>query len=617
MSGDEMKTRIATKVVLIFAVAALAACGDDGGSDGTSTPDMSPAMTPDMNPDANPDSTPDANPDSTPDANPDSNPDMMPDPIEVCEGVCDQILACADLVDNCDADALEDAAELCDTTCAANEAARDQIIGAGQLSCEETSAIAIMSLGLGDACGGDDPIVIPETYSFDNEEGDSTLSYSGQTARHVLISDLKAGVSVLSSLIDNDEFRPTDDGEVVGYFDFWFRHDSEADGDEGFILSTDPATLQTTYNEISSGKNIFGKIAGNDTTTDYKDWSTDFVGWSDQSLAQFGGDLGSPEQFVVAIFETIEENAINRADGLVREDNDGNQLPVYVLQNGVDLNQVLQKFLLGAVAFHQGCDDYLDYDNDNPIDGKGLFADNTTIVEGKTYTALAHAWDEGFGYFGAARNYGAYTDDEIAGKGGRPEFANGYNDANGDNSIDLKSEFNFGASVNAAKRDRAANAPTDFTNDAFTAFRTGRAIIQNAVGRDLTEDEMTALQAESDKARLAWDKAIAATAVHYINDTLQDMSAFDTDDYSFTNHAKHWSELKGFAMSLQFNPISPLNMHVGHVNDLIGDSPVLEGSDPAAIASYRESLIEARDMFKNMYGFDETNMGDANGENGW
>jgi hypothetical protein len=70
-------------------------------------------------------------------------------------------------------------------------------------------------------------------------------------------------------------------------------------------------------------------------------------------------------------------------------------------------------------------------------------------------------------------------------------------------------------------------------------------------------------------------------------------------------------------MSLQFNPISPLNMHVGQVNDLIGDSPVLEGSDPAAIASYRESLIEARDMFKNMYGFDETNMGDANGENGW
>ena len=28
-------------------------------------------------------------------------------------------------------------------------------------------------------------------------------------------------------------------------------------------------------------------------------------------------------------------------------------------------------------------------------------------------TALEHAWDEGFGYFGAAINYGAYTDQEL------------------------------------------------------------------------------------------------------------------------------------------------------------------------------------------------------------
>ena len=71
----------------------------------------------------------------------------------------------------------------------------------------------------------------------------------------------------------------------------------------------------------------------------------------------------------------------------------------------------------GAVGFSQGADDYLDDDTE----GKGLLADHTAADEGKPYTALEHAWDEGFGYFGGARNYLLYTDEEIAGEGGRDD----------------------------------------------------------------------------------------------------------------------------------------------------------------------------------------------------
>ena len=97
-------------------------------------------------------------------------------------------------------------------------------------------------------------------------------------------------------------------------------------------------------------------------------------------------------------------------------------------------------------------DDYLDDDTE----GKGLLADNTVAVEGKPYTELEHQWDEGFGYWGGAVNYLDYTDDELASEDGRAEYVNGYNDHDGDGAIDLGSEINFGASVNAAKRDRGA-----------------------------------------------------------------------------------------------------------------------------------------------------------------
>ena len=49
----------------------------------------------------------------------------------------------------------------------------------------------------------------------------------------------------------------------------------------------------------------------------------------------------------------------------------------------------------------------------------------------------------GFGYFGAARSYDTWTNDEIA----------DIMDDDGDGAIDLKHEYSYGHSVNAAKRD--------------------------------------------------------------------------------------------------------------------------------------------------------------------
>jgi hypothetical protein len=54
---------------------------------------------------------------------------------------------------------------------------------------------------------------------------------------------------------------------------------------------------------------------------------------------------------------------------------------------------------------------------------------------------------------------------------------------------------------------------------------------------------------------------------------------------------------------------------------LIGDAPALPDPDEAdggaAFESYADDLIAARDILQEAYGFDDANMGDDDGENGW
>jgi hypothetical protein len=251
---------------------------------------------------------------------------------------------------------------------------------------------------------------------------------------------------------------------------------------------------------------------------------------------------------------------------------------------------------------------------------------------GKGYSAGAHNFDEAFGYYGASRDINDYTDDEAAGKGGRAEYGNGYYDSNGDGLIDLRGEYVFGHSQNCAKRDRKKNdegiAYTDFSKAAMDAFLLGRRILENAEeAGELTTEAAAALQAQITIAALTWEKCIAATVVHYINDVSDDMAEFSGGAYAdlsnFTTLAKHWGEMKGFALGLQFSPISPFRTEdtgvsvtdLKRVLSLMGDAPVLaDGSQggqataassaEAAIETYLSGLLEARDILEKAYELD-------------
>jgi hypothetical protein len=84
------------------------------------------------------------------------------------------------------------------------------------------------------------------------------------------------------------------------------------------------------------------------------------------------------------------------------------------------------------------------------------------------------------------------------------------------------------------------------------------------------------------------------------------MSRFDSGDYVFLDHAKHWSEMKGFALGPQFNPSSPLDdASFARLHQLLRDRPALAGDADAS--TYSSDLLEARDLLAEAYGFDDGN----------
>jgi hypothetical protein len=156
----------------------------------------------------------------------------------------------------------------------------------------------------------------------------------------------------------------------------------------------------------------------------------------------------------------------------------------------------------------------------------------------------------------------------------------------------------------------------------MNAFLSGRQVIANAsAAGSITDAELAELQGYIKTAALTWEKCIAATAIHYVNDVIGDIAGFSNGSYAdvsnFTNLGKHWSELKGFAMSLQFSPFSPFRdaqVTAVDLNDLktvlsnIGDKPVLATDGQAAIDAYVQGLNAARDTLQVAYAFDAENV---------
>ena len=412
-----------------------------------------------------------------------------------------------------------------------------------------------------DASDSADAVYPIGSYAFESrfEEGVSSVKYTGQIARHVLINEVKTQIGAVDPATTT--YVP---GQVFAVLNGVYQHDWSVVPELPFA-SLSGNDLQTNLDEISTNKKLINKMAGNDSPG----WTQDWAGWATEMPDGTGGAAvpPSPDAFAQAMFHKLDELAVMHSEGNPPLDIAGNAITkAFVDADGIDWQQMAQKFLLGAVAFSQGTNDYL-YKvagipgDDGQIDDSTA-KPNATSDAGAPYSEMEHYWDEAFGYFGAAADYHLYTDAEISGKGGRDAWQ-GFHDTNGDGKIDLTSEFNFGHSQNAAKRDYGSagiegGVEYDMTGDVFGAFVAGRTFISSIDG-DLNAEQLVELRGYIAMIKEGWEKAIAATVIHYINDTLGDMAKLGTEEYDFYAHAKHWGELKGFALGLQFNPDSPLH----------------------------------------------------------
>jgi len=441
-----------------------------------------------------------------------------------------------------------------------------------------------------------------DTYTFDSKfiDGESSVSYGGQIARHVLIAELNHYIGEqLEDDLDNGDLLTRD--AVLAKLDSFYRTtDVQYDN---FPITYIENAKQGFLTDLASSRDLNGKIAGNDNSAldQHQDWNNgDFAGWNATGST-------TPEGLIDIFFGQLADNAEDHINGIVRQSVTNEAITeVYLNTDGTDLKQLIQKFLLMAVAYSQGTDDYLD----NANEGKGLNSDFSQDGS-NAYSILEHQFDEGYGYFGPSREYLAYSDNELSGEAGEDDRAewNNNHDTDGDGELDLTSEVNFGNSVNAAKRDRGTvgnTAPTDFTQDVMEALIEGRRILNDNAGVELSTEQFAALLEQRDIVVDAWERSISATVIHYINDTHADLDNLGTDEFNFEDAAKHFSELKGFALGLQFNPFSSITTaQFEEIHTLIRTSPEL---DSTAVAAYQADLMTARGIIATALSFDAENV---------
>ena len=288
---------------------------------------------------------------------------------------------------------------------------------------------------------------VPSTYEF-TRDGESTVSFSGQTARLDMLAELKAYIGTAN------------DGAEL----------SEATLLDMYANENNPFST-TDLNE--SGKQLEDKTFLADV---------DFFKEILTSAASASFTTGPASQGHAGLIA-------RGADRFILVD-----------EKGWEYTQLIEKGLMGATFLNQIYNSYL-------TDAKiGDEVENTELSEGKNYTAMEHHWDEAFGYWGVNVDF----------------------DTEGENRF--WGNYTYG-------REAYLGSAT-LLKDAFLKGRT--AIVNKAY--DIKDEQRDVIYQE-------FERVAAATAIHYINEGLTDISNGDVG-----NLFHHASEGYGFAMALKYSP---------------------------------------------------------------
>jgi hypothetical protein len=211
-------------------------------------------------------------------------------------------------------------------------------------------------------------IDVPPTYEF-TRNGESTVSFSGQTTRIQMATELVSAI--------NDFDNSTEELLLQMY-----RNQDENGGD------VDPYSSA----ELNAAtKNIKGKVAA----------STDYF----SSNTALSAELKN--QFETWLINQVQEVYPNEntlaAPGQPGQIADGSSTR-YVNGKGFEYNQLVGKSLIGALMADQILNNYVSI---SVLDAGTNREDNTsgTLADNANYTNMEHKWDEAYGYlFGNSSN---------------------------------------------------------------------------------------------------------------------------------------------------------------------------------------------------------------------
>ena len=364
-----------------------------------------------------------------------------------------------------------------------------------------------------------------------NYTGTKTHSeaYTGQIARHTLHNSAKMLVSKGASLEQTKaNFSGKDEGRKI----------IDPVSKDGFPM------LQTHVDKISKGKNLSGKA--------YKGL-----------ISGMPGSLTGAE-----LLELMLEKAAATEKG-------------FDPLTGYDYTQLFSKFAMGAVFYNQAVDNYLD---------EKLAADvnpnSKAYKEGKPYTGKEHVWDEAFGYFGAPAHTLALTAEEVYGIAKQKSDSFAKADHNGDGKVSLVTEMAYAHAYYAASFDKGGK--TKYLHTIVQAFIDGRNLITSANGEALTDSQRSELRAYAQVIKTQWQRLIAEAVFKYAGSVYGDIEKLETIIAAngdvvkvYRTYAKHWGELKGFALALETGGVNLGETGV-KMNRLLGYSPVLLGNTQVA-----------------------------------
>ena len=380
---------------------------------------------------------------------------------------------------------------------------------------------------------GDFPVTL-KSYSGSKN---SSVSYKGQIARHLLHESLKklAGKG-------QGKANPKLEKEMLSYY-------SKKDGGRKILSPKNSVFFpikQSSIDTLSKNKNLSGKT--------YKG-----------TIIGFPNNMSGPE---VIKFWIKKASAAKKG---------------YDFSNGYQYQQLISKFIMGAVFYNQAVDNYLDEKLSSRVK-----PNHKPYKKGAPYTGKEHSWDEAFGYWGAPSHtlsLSAKQAYEIAkqGKKSKPKTnALKFADWNSDGKVDLYREMVHSPAYYASSYDKKGK--TKYLHTITKAFLDGRKLLAAANGGKLTSKERNQLRSYAETIEYNWEKTLAESVFKYAGSVFKDAKKLNAliaknikPGKALKNYIKHWGELKGFSLAIQTGRKN-LGATAARLNKLIGYGPVMPNS---------------------------------------